>query len=438
MGGIAILARQAGYAVGGADGRFAAPMLTQLKKHAIDYDEGWDPAQIPAQHDQIIIGNVVSRGNPMVEHILSASLPFTSGPQWIAENILYDKWVIAVSGTHGKTTTSSMIVHILEENGLNPSFLIGGVSANFGVSARYTSSQYFVIEADEYDTAFFDKRAKFIHYHPRTLVINNLEYDHADIYPDMEAIERQFHYLLRTVPGNGCIIALADPAIDALLAKGCWSPVQRMSMTSDADWYADLLRPDGTHFAIRDGGKVRWEIHGRHNVYNALAAVAAAAHVGISPQQSIAALSSFCGVKRRQEKLAVIGGVVIYDDFAHHPTAIRNTLASFKVRYPNERVIAVIEPRSNSMKQGAHFTELREATRDADYVFWYQPEGVAWSFAEVQPVVPFSEYNNIADMLDGVLAYCRAGDQVVIMSNGDFSGFPYQLITRLNAHKTDK
>ncbi|RMF18806.1 MAG: UDP-N-acetylmuramate:L-alanyl-gamma-D-glutamyl-meso-diaminopimelate ligase, partial [Gammaproteobacteria bacterium] len=368
MGSLALLAREKGYRVTGSDANVYPPMSTQLAEAGIQVSEGWQPSHLDPQPDLVIIGNALGRGNPLVEHVLDRGLPYTSGPQWLAEHVLQDRWVLAASGTHGKTTTSSMLAWILEFNGLAPGYLIGGVPRNFGMSARLGDSSFFVIEADEYDTAFFDKRSKFVHYRPRTLIINNIEFDHADIFDSLADIERQFHHVVRTVPGMGQVLyPSGDAATERVLAKGCWSsrqpflsPVgEEAARPGDSGLPgARLLKADGSEFVIEsDGeilGEVRWSLKGRHNVHNALAAVLAARHIGVREQHACQALCQFAGVARRLDALAERNGVVIYDDFAHHPTAIASTLEGLRAAFPGERLLAIIEPRSNTMKMGVH------------------------------------------------------------------------------------
>ncbi|HCV78657.1 MAG TPA: UDP-N-acetylmuramate:L-alanyl-gamma-D-glutamyl-meso-diaminopimelate ligase, partial [Pseudomonas sp.] len=357
MGSLAVLAKEAGHRVTGSDANVYPPMSTQLEAQGIELTQGYDPAQLDPAPDLVVIGNALSRGNPAVEYVLDKGLPYVSGPQWLAEHVLQGRWVLAVAGTHGKTTTTSMLAWVLEHAGMSPGFLIGGVPQNFGISARLGGTPFFVVEADEYDSAFFDKRSKFVHYRPRTTILNNLEYDHADIFPDLAAIERQFHHLVRTIPSSGLIIhPTAETALVRVLEMGCWTPVQTTG--AGGQWQARLLAEDGSRFEVLFEGQVQgtvnWELTGQHNVANALATLAAARHVGVVPSLGVAALSEFRSVKRRMEKVAEVRGVTVYDDFAHHPTAIATTLQGLRARVGSERIIAVIEPRSNSMKLGAH------------------------------------------------------------------------------------
>ena len=429
MGGVAALAKAAGHEVTGCDAGVYPPMSTQLKKLGIDIHEGFDADQIASAPDCVVVGNVVSRGFDVVESMLDRDIPYRSGPQWLAEHVLRGQHVFAVAGTHGKTTTASLLAWILEDAGLKPGFLIGGVPANFGVSARFGGGDYFVVEADEYDTAFFDKRAKFVHYRPRTVILNNLEYDHADIYKDLDAIVWQFHQLLRTVPGAGRIIFnAADENIRRLLEMGCWTPLESFSLQDGADWQGDFIDASERHIRIGDpqGGSAesRWQLGGSHNLENALAAVAAARSAGVELEQAVDALSRFDGVKRRMERTATVGDIAIYDDFAHHPTAIRRTIAAMKRRYPGNRLVVALEPRSNTMKLGVHNHELAESLEQADLVWIYRPEGMGDDFdAALAPLEKklrtFRDYDElVGDMSTRVLA----GDQVVFMSNGGFGG----------------
>lgn len=440
MGGIALLARELGYQVTGSDASVYPPMSTQLRAAGIELMEGYHPDHLQPAPDYVVVGNAMTRGNPLVEHLLNSGLPYTSGPQWLAEHVLRDKWVLAVSGTHGKTTTSSMLAWMLEQADLAPGFLIGGVPANFGVSARIGDSKFFVVEADEYDTAFFDKRSKFVHYRPRTLVINNLEFDHADIFDNLAAIQRQFHHLVRCVPGEGRIVYRQGvAAIEQTLAMGCWTPVTAFGLGDDsgAHWRAQLLEDDGSVFRLLpDAGEateVRWSQCGDHNVENALAAIAAAQHAGVAPRVAAAALADFQGVKRRLELLGRPGDVSLYDDFAHHPTAIATTLKGLRARGGQGRLFALIEPRSNTMRMGDHRGQLAAATADADGVYWFQPQGMDWSLDSVvaESPVPAMVVENLDALVDLVAAEVRAGDQIVVMSNGSFGGIHQKLLDQL-------
>lgn len=436
MGSLAQLAKARGHHVSGCDANVYPPMSVQLARAGIRLIEGYDPAQLDPAPDLVVIGNALSRGNPCVEHVLNRNLPYTSGPQWLGEQFLRDHWVLAVSGTHGKTTTASMLAWILEVVGMSPGFLIGGVPGNFGVSARVGESSFFVVEADEYDTAFFDKRSKFVHYRPRTLVMNNLEFDHADIFSDLAAIQTQFHHLVRTVPAEGLIIyPETERNLADVLARGCWTP--RETTGDGGLWSARLESADGSAFRVLRGdenqGRVQWSLGGQHNIANALAAIAAARHVGVRPEQACAALCQFSGVARRMELLADIAGVRVYDDFAHHPTAIATTLAGLRKKVGNEKILAVIEPRSNTMKLGIHRDNLAAATELADQVFWYQPEGLDWSLTDVVAAggAPAQVIADIDELLAKTLAQAQAPCHILIMSNGGFGGFHQRLVTAL-------
>lgn len=436
MGGLALLARSLGHRVTGSDHGIYPPMSTQLAEQGVECHDGYDPDQLIDLPDCVVIGNALSRGNPLVEAVLDRDLPYVSGAQWVAENILRGRWVLAVAGTHGKTTTASMLAWILEYAGLKPGFLIGGVPTNFGISARLTNSRFFVIEADEYDTAFFDKRSKFVHYHPRTAVLNNLEYDHADIFPSLDAIKTQFHHLLRTVPGSGRVIANgADKNIADVLAMGCWTPVERFGV--DRDWRAELLTADGTRFGVwyrgQYLGEVCWELYGAHNVDNALAALAAAAHAGVPAERGLAALVSFHNTKRRLEVVGRAGGVTVYDDFAHHPTAIAATLAAVRAHVGKQRVIAVVEPRSNTMRLGVHQSTLAGSLERADRVLLFGPPDLGWDIGRVATQLKGrgTVHDSVDALLDAILADLESGDHVLIMSNGSFGNLPARVLQRL-------
>ncbi|MGD8672665.1 MAG: UDP-N-acetylmuramate:L-alanyl-gamma-D-glutamyl-meso-diaminopimelate ligase [Thiogranum sp.] len=439
MGGLAVLAKQAGFDVEGSDANVYPPMSTQLDAQGIGLKQGYLAEHLDPPPDQVVVGNAMSRGNPAVEYMLERGLRYTSGPQWLCEQVLQDRWVLAVAGTHGKTTTASMLAWILEFAGLQPGFLIGGVPNNFGISARLGESPFFVIEADEYDTAFFDKRSKFVHYRPRSLVLNNLEYDHADIFPDLTAIERQFHHLLRIVPGNGLVVVNAnDGNLSEVLDMGCWTPVETVSVGSvPARWQAEPVVSDGSVFRVLlDGesqGEIRWQQLGDHNMHNALSAVAAARHAGVPVEQSIAALSCFTGVKRRLEVRGEAAGVTVYDDFAHHPTAIASTLAGLKRQAGGGRLLVVLEPRSNTMRLGVHRADLAGSLADADAVWLYQPEDLAWDLSEVTGALamPASVSADIDTLAASVAIYARAGDRLVVMSNGSFGGIHEKILADL-------
>jgi len=436
MGGIAVLAKQAGHIVTGCDANVYPPMSTQLEAQGIQLTEGFGIEQLNLKPDIFVIGNVVTRGKqPLMEEILNRGLPYISGPQWLFENVLRDKWVLAVAGTHGKTTTASMLAWILEDGGLDPGYLIGGVPMNFGVSARLTESPFFVIEADEYDTAFFDKRSKFVHYHPRTAVLNNLEYDHADIFPDLAAIETQFHHLVRTVPGNGMIIANGgDNNVLRALGRGCWSPVEYFGGPG-CGWKAKVVNADAFDVSLNDqtAGRVEWSLQGEHNRLNALAALAAARHAGVPIQHGLAALSRFINVKRRMEVRGEVAGVTLYDDFAHHPTAIATTLQGLRAKIGQDgRILAVLEPRSNTMKLGVMKGQLPASLAQADRVFCYSG-GIDWDVAAaMSPLGDKAEtHADLAIMIEHIVSQARAGDRIVVMSNGGFGGIHDTLLARL-------
>ena len=434
MGGIAAIAKSMGHKVTGADANVYPPMSTQLEQLGIVLTQGWDPSQLEPAPDLVIIGNALSRGNPAVEYVLNTNLRYSSGPQWLAEQVLFDRWVLAVAGTHGKTTTSTMLAWILECAGLKPGFLIGGIPQNFDCSARLGESPFFVIEADEYDTAFFDKRSKFVHYRPRTLVINNLEYDHADIFPDLAAIQRQFHHLLRMVPGNGLVLSPEDtPAVQQTLQMGCWSERQSYG----TDWRAELLSADGSHFALylqdKKLGELNWQLSGQHNVDNAVMAIAAARHAGVPVALALEALARFVAPKRRMELKADVAGIKVYDDFAHHPTAISTTLQGIRNKVGQNRVIAVLEPRSNTMRMGVHQAALPIALALADQVFLYEPANANWSLdALSRALAPKASLSRDIDGLVMQLSeQTEQGDSIVIMSNGGFGGIHDKLISAL-------
>lgn len=445
MGGLALIARAAGHRVTGCDTGVYPPMSTQLEEQGIELIEGYAPEQLNSiKADLYIIGNVVSRGNPLMEAILNQGLPYISGPQWLAENILPHQHVMAVAGTHGKTTTSSILAWILEYNGYQPNFLIGGVAPDLKVSARYTpNSNYFVIEADEYDTAFFDKRSKFVHYRPRTAILNNLEFDHADIFPDLAAIETQFHHLIRTIPGNGLIIRpFASDALDRVVARGCWTKTTDFGF--GGQWQAKTISEDGQNSTILNNdeamAQLNWSLKGNHNLNNALAAIAAAHHIGISVKDAVAALSDFKGIKRRLELRATINKINVYDDFAHHPSAIATTIDGLRKSVgKNNRILAVLEPRSNTMKLGTMAAKLPQALVQADLIFCYGQttgkQALGWDPASVLAPLKDNLWTG-ADLGQLVKAICTAaqpGDQVLIMSNGSFGGLHDKLIKALEA-----
>jgi len=442
MGGIAALAQASGHRVTGSDRAVYPPMSTQLEALGVELIEGYDAAQLELNPDVFVVGNVMSRGNPLVEALLDSGRPYISGPQWLAENVLQGRWTIAVAGTHGKTTTACMVAWILERAGLEPSFLVGGVPGNFPTSARIGGGRHFVVEADEYDTAFFDKRAKFVHYRPRTAVLNNLEFDHADIYPDVQAIQRQFHLLMRMIPSNGRILCnAAEPRLEEVVEMGCWTPRESFSARPGvpADWSASLEAADGSAFAVlfrgEQVGRVSWPLIGRHNVDNALAAVAAARHAGVEPALAAAALGEFRGVRRRMEVRGVVAGITVYDDFAHHPTAIRSTLDGLRQKVGAARIVAVLEPRSNTMKRGVHRLELAASLAAADRTWLYRPADLDWDLGEVAAQVgPAAQVAGDVDALAASLAHeLQPGDHVLIMSNGSFEGLHGKLLTALGA-----
>jgi len=437
MGGVAALARAAGHKVTGCDRNVYPPMSTQLKELGIDIHEGVDAGQLDIDPDCVVVGNVMSRGVEVVEAMLNKDCHYTSGPQWLAENVLHDRHVIAVAGTHGKTTTAAMLAWILEDAGLEPGFLIGGIPTNFGTSARYGGSRFFVVEADEYDTAFFDKRAKFVHYRPRTLILNNLEFDHADIYKDMDAIHWQFHQLLRMVPADGQIIANGnDENLKKLIEMGCWTPVQTFGTDDDTDWVARFGDKVERHIGMRSpsgaAAQTRWRMGGVYNLENALAAVAAAVSVAVPFAQAVDALSRFEGVKRRMERTATVANIAIYDDFAHHPTAIQKAIASVRHRYPGHRVVVAVEPRSNTMKLGTHDEAFASSLQGADLIWMYRPDGMGEGFdaALVALGGKLSVHKDYDHLVSDMSKKVLSGDQVIFMSNGGF-GSARQTLTAL-------
>ena len=459
MGGVAAIAKAAGFRVTGSDLDVYPPMSDQLAALGIELIQGYGPEQLDLDPDIVVVGNALSRGRPVIEALLDRGMAYTSGPQWLAEHVLKDRHVLAVAGTHGKTTTASMLAWILEHAGLEPGFLIGGVPSNFDATARLGGAgaaggaaqrrpaqrrpAHFVIEADEYDTAFFDKRAKFVHYRPRTLILNNLEYDHADIYPDIAAIRWQFAQLLRTVPGSGRIVRNGpDAEIEAAIAQGCWTPCQSFGLRAADEWSATLApgKACGEFTVLRDRrevAQVRWQLLGEHNVMNALAAIAAADHVGIAPGRAALALSQFRGVKRRMEIRGTVGGVTVYDDFAHHPTAIETTLLGLRARLPDARIITVLEPRSNTMKLGVHRDELAPALASADSAWFLNVPGLGWDLsAALAPLGRRARLEgSVAGLVEGIVAQVRPGDQVLVMSNGGFGGLHEKLLAALRARE---
>ena len=441
MGSLALLARDLGHKVTGSDANVYPPMSTQLENAGIELMQGYDRSHLQPHPDLVIVGNAMKRGIDAVEYMLNAGLPYISGPQFLADHVLQGKHVLGVAGTHGKTTTTTMLAWVLDQAGLNPGFLIGGVPLGFSESARLGGGQYFCVEADEYDSAFFDKRSKFVHYHPKTAILNNLEFDHADIFDDLAAIQKQFHHLVRTIPSEGCIIApITETHIDEVLDMGCWTPVVRTSLNPNPDvaLSAEQLSADGSHFEVLEHGvvkgEVQWSMTGQHSVANALATIAAAQHVGVSIEQACQALSNFGGVKRRMELLGTVRGIEVYDDFAHHPTAIETTLDGARKRLGERKLWAIIEPRSNTMRMGSHKEGLAQSARLADEVIWYQPEGLDW---DLQPVVDAaSNHAQVSRLLDEIINRivneAGEGDAVVIMSNGGFGGLHQKLLKALN------
>ncbi len=437
MGGVAAIARAAGHTVTGCDANVYPPMSDQLRALGIELIEGYDAGQVDVGADVFVVGNIVTRGNPLMEAILERNLDYTSGPQWLADNVLHEKWVLAVAGTHGKTTTAAMLAWILDDARMHPGFLIGGVPQNFDVSARLTDTPFFVIEADEYDTAFFDKRSKFVHYRPRTVVLNNLEYDHADIFPDLAAIETQFHHLVRTVPGNGLIIANGrERSLNRVFDRGLWTPVEHFG--SSDGWTAGEADVQGNFDVFFNGslqGRVNWELIGEHNRLNALAAIAAARHAGVPAGVAIDALARFKNVKRRMEMRGAVHGITVYDDFAHHPTAIATTLEGLRAKIGQARILAVLEPRSNTMKLGIMKAQLPDSLAHADQVYCYGAS-LGWDAAEA--LAPLGDTARVFDNLDQLVAQlvadARPGDQVLMMSNGGFGGIHAKLLDALRHH----
>ena len=451
MGGIAAIARQAGHRVTGCDANVYPPMSTQLEAQGIELIEGFSPDQLlqfETMPDLFVIGNVVSRGNPLMEAILNQGLPYTSGPQWLGEQVLFGRHVLAVAGTHGKTTTSAMLAWILEFNGYQPGYLIGGVPLNFTVSARLGESKYFVIEADEYDTAFFDKRSKFVHYRPRTALLNNLEFDHADIFADLAAIEIQFHHLVRTVPGNGLVVVNGEEtALERVITRGSWAPVEKFGQDQLNAW--SLIAQEADGFIVVHEGKevatVQWApdsgVMGRHNQLNALAAIASANHIGISPADAARALVEFKNVKRRLETIGMARGITIYDDFAHHPTAIATTVDGLRRRVGQSRILAVLEPRSNTMKLGVMKAQLPNSLEAADKIFAYGAstgkESLGWDLNEVLSPLNAKErdralaFEDLSALVDAVANEAKSGDHILVMSNGGFGGVHQKILAAI-------
>ena len=437
MGGVAIIAKQMGYRVTGSDINVYPPMSTFLTENGIEIIPHFETSQLQPAPDMVIVGNAMKRGNPCVEYILDNQLPYTSGPQWLHDNVLRERWVLAVSGTHGKTTTTGMLAWILEQNGLSPSFLIGGIAGNFGVSARLGESNFFVIEADEYDTAFFDKRSKFVHYNPKTLIINNLSFDHADIFDDLKAIQRQFHHMIRTISSSGLILSdKTEQSVKETLAMGCWSHKQFLG--EEQEWYAQRISNDCTHFAVFHKGEktaeVNWSIVGQHNMHNALMAIAAARHAGVSVENACAALATFVNAKRRLEVKGEVNGITVYDDFAHHPEAIQATLTALRDKIGGSvRILAVLEPRSNTMKMGIHKDDIAPSLVRADYVFVLQPDNIPWDVSDItnKCLQPAKWTANLERLIDMVVAEAHPTDHILVMSNGSFGGIHQKLLDKL-------
>ncbi|MGV6825740.1 MAG: UDP-N-acetylmuramate:L-alanyl-gamma-D-glutamyl-meso-diaminopimelate ligase [bacterium] len=438
MGGIALIAKSLGHTVTGSDQHVYPPMSTQLEEAGITLMQGYEPEHLEPRPDVVVIGNAMSRGNAAVEAVLNNGLRYTSGPQWLAEHVLQDQWVLAVAGTHGKTTTSSMLAWILEYAGLKPGFLIGGVPGNFGVSSRTGDGSFFVVEADEYDTAFFDKRSKFVHYHPNTLVLNNLEFDHADIFDDLAQIQRQFHHLVRTVPGNGKILVPNnDEPLAQVIEMGCWSTQESFALEGSGDWSVSDVSADGSSFTVCYAGEkvaaLSWPLTGMHNVSNALAAIAAAQHAGVPAAQGVAALCDFANVKRRMELRGSVNSIRLFDDFAHHPTAISTTLHGLRANVGDNRILAVLEPRSNTMRLGIHADQLGQSLREADQSFVLEPGDLNWdlaaSLSDLEGRV--SIHSSTGEIVERVVGAAKPGDTILVMSNGGFEGIHQRILDAL-------
>lgn len=437
MGGLALLAKALGHQVSGSDQNVYPPMSVQLEEHGVTLMNGYSANNLRGKPDLVIIGNALSRGNDEVEAVLNGGFNYISGPQWLWEQVLKNKWVLAVAGTHGKTTTSSMLAWILEHQGFNPGFLIGGIPLNFGLSARLGESDFFVIEADEYDCAFFDKRSKFVHYRPRTAILNNLEFDHADIFDDLDAIKKQFHHLVRTIPSDGLIIVPEhEHHLNDVIEMGCWTPISKTTINAASEWQARLVTADGSHFDVlykgKKEGNVNWTLTGEHNVYNAMSAIVAAKHIGILAGDAIDALNAFQNVKRRMEIFATIKGITLYDDFAHHPTAIQTTLDGLRKQVADEKIVAIVEPRSNTMRMGKHIQFLAESLSLADTAIIYQPEDLSWDLTEV---LNYAENIQLCTSLDSIIEQLKtastASCHFVLMSNGSFGGIYQRLLNEL-------
>ena len=445
MGGLAMIARELGFEISGTDANVYPPMSTQLEQSGITLFQGYKAEHLDPAPDLVIIGNAMSRGNPMVEYILDRGIPYTSGPQWLADNALQDRWVLCVAGTHGKTTTTSMLAWIMEDALMKPGFLIGGVAENFGISARLGDHPFFVIEADEYDTAFFDKRSKFVHYRPNTVILNNLEFDHADIFDDLDAIKKQFHHLVRTIPGTGLIIyPKTDLNIQDVLDQGCWSPTQTMGDQKDpadkdrSDWSIKPITPDYGKFLVSLDGEsyeVDWPLIGQYNAMNAVAAIAAARHVGVTPGIACKALNKFKSVKRRMECLGVINNISVYDDFAHHPTAIEKSLEALRQHVGHSddtRIISILEPRSNTMRMGVHKSSLGDSLSNSDLCYIFQPDDLDWDLKlSIKTDEKYQIFSDIESIIQSVAETAQAGDHILIMSNGGFCGIHKKLLSAL-------
>jgi UDP-N-acetylmuramate: L-alanyl-gamma-D-glutamyl-meso-diaminopimelate ligase len=446
MGGIAAIAKSLGHTVTGSDRNVYPPMSTQLEQLGITLSQGYSESQFTPVPDIVIIGNAMARANPAVEYVLNHNLAYTSGPQWLLDNLLKGRWVLAVAGTHGKTSTSSMLAWIMESAGLSPGFLIGGVPENFGISARVGESPFFVIEADEYDSAFFDKRSKFVHYRPRTLVLNNLEFDHADIFEDLGAIKKQFHHLVRTVPANGLILSpAAEPNLESVLEMGCWSEQGFIGDANKAQWSATKTRSDCSEFILTHKGDpkvansgefsatLKWSLIGEHNMNNALMAIAAAYHAGVQIQDAISAMATFKNVKRRMEIKGVVNGITVYDDFAHHPTAIETTIEGLRNKVGNQNIIAIVEPRSSTMRMGVHKNQLSKSWEQADVVHLLEPEQLLWSLQDVidNSKVEVVPHKSVQTIVDAVAKSAKSGTHVLVMSNGGFDGIHQKILNAL-------
>ena len=441
MGSLAMIAKAAGHKVTGCDTNVYPPMSELLQAQSIDIIQGYDADQLKLKPDLVVVGNALTRGNPMIEAVLNQQIPYTSGPQWLSDEILQNRWVLSVSGTHGKTTTTSILTWILDYAKLNPGFLIGGAPANFSCSARLGDAPYFVIEADEYDTAFFDKRSKFVHYRPRTAILNNLEFDHADIFPNIQAIQRQFHHLVRTLPSEGAIIVNGeDDTLAEAMNLGCWTPTTSFGRNPErCDWTVELLNNDGTHFRVKHGdktiGDVEWELPGDFNAKNALAALLAAQHAGVDTHTALDAISEFKGIRRRQERIGEANGVLILDDFAHHPSAIELTLKSIRASHPNGRRLAIIEPRSATMRMGVHSENLGRSTHRATHVIWVEPDNLPWSLTDTlknhEQGAPYTVVSTVETAVESAKNWAQPGDTIVTMSNGGFGGIQYKLLNAI-------